>query len=140
MKSCLVTSYTLSCKQVGSTEHIDDFEQLHSLISGLSPKSCISHNLLYKLAVCLLFVTSVHFSLCKLKTRKRKRSGGFNVFNLGKCCMTAHLHCCPLASCYYTVWTKWSFWQLFISGNCITNKIISFRNSYFIFVGIKEQK
>lgn len=32
------------------------------------------------------------------------------------------------------------FWQLFISGNYITNKIIWFRTSYFIFVGIKEQK
>lgn len=52
----------MSGKQVGSIKcyqsikkHTDNFEQLHSLISGSFPKSRISHNIVYKLAVIFFF-------------------------------------------------------------------------------------
>lgn len=62
MESCLVTSFILSCKQVGRLKHVDDFEQLHSLISGSFPESRISHNLVYKFAVIFFNARSIHFT------------------------------------------------------------------------------
>lgn len=86
MESCPVTSFTLSCKQVGSIKHVDDFEQLHSLISGSFSQSHISHNLVYKLRVNFFSACSIQF-MQDQNQEKKKIWCFFFVFNLRKCCM-----------------------------------------------------
>lgn len=61
MESCLVTSFALGCKRVGSIKPIDDFEQLHSLIAASFPESRISHNPVYKLTVIFFNACSIQF-------------------------------------------------------------------------------